>query len=133
MKIVNCVRCKKTFAMVNMPICPACIAEEERQFEAVKEFLDENRGATIDEIIEATDVSMKRIQKFLKDGRLEGIEGSELKCAKCGDLITSGKYCKRCTRKLHENLSTIKKGGNLDTGFQEKAKHNLMKAKNRGH
>ncbi len=133
MKITNCVRCKKTFAMINLPICPECVAEEENQFETIKEFLDENRGATIEEIIEATGVPMKRIQKFLKDGRLEGIEGSGLKCSKCGVPVTKGKYCPSCAKKLHDNLATFKSGGELESGFQEKAQLNLMKAKNRGH
>ncbi len=132
MKIVNCARCKKTFAMLNQPICPECIAEEEAQFEQIKVFLDENKGATMEEIIEATGVPIKRIQKFLKDGRLEGIEGSGLKCSKCGVPVTKGKYCPNCAKKLAENLSTFKSGGELDTAFQEKAKLNLMKAKKLG-
>ncbi len=133
MKITNCVRCKKTFAMVNQPICPECIAEEEAQFDKIKEYLDENRGATMEEIVEDTGVPLKRIQKWLKDGRLEGIEGSNLKCSKCGCPITKGKFCQDCAKKLSENLATIKGGGDLDSGFQEKAKLNLMRAKNIGH
>ncbi len=133
MHIVNCIRCKQTFAMTNQPICPDCIQKEEEQFEEVKAFLDENRGATIEEIIEATEVPIKRIQKWLKDGRLEGIQGSGLKCAKCGVPITKGKYCPSCAKKLESDLSNFRKGGQLDSGFQEKAKLNLMKAKNRGH
>ncbi len=133
MKITNCVRCKKTFAMTSQPICPECVAEEEAQFDRIKEFLDENHGATMEEIVEGTGVPMKRIQKFLKDGRLEGIEGSNIKCQKCGCPITKGKFCPDCAKKLHDNLATIKSGGELDSGFTEKAKLNLMKAKNIGH
>ncbi len=133
MHIVNCIRCKQTFAMTNQPICPDCIAKEEEQFEEVKAFLDENRGATIEEIVEGTEIPLKRIQKWLKDGRLEGIEGSGLKCAKCGIPLTKGKYCDSCAKKLHDNLNTFRSGGELEGGFQEKAKLNLMKAKNRGH
>lgn len=132
MRIVNCVRCKQAFAMTKEPICPECIAKEEQEFELVKEYLDDNRGATMEDISEATGVSIKRIQKFLKDGRLEGIEGSGLKCRKCGVPITKGTYCQKCAKKLQANLVGAQGTEVQAESVEEKSKINLMKAKHIG-
>ncbi len=131
MRVSNCVRCKQAFAVVKGPVCPACLEKEEEQFEKVKEFLEDNAGATMEEISEGTEVPVKRIAKFVKDGRLEGVKGTNFKCSKCGIKIDKGSYCQECAKKLQENLATLKKGGELKGEFQERAKVSLMKAKDR--
>lgn len=133
MRVANCIRCKQVFNMTDKPVCPECIKNEERQFQVVKEFLEENRGSTLEEIVEATKVPVKRVQQFIKAGRLEGIEGGGLKCARCGTLILKGKYCNKCTEKIVEVLnapmSSNKKNG---VDISDKDNLNLMKAKQIG-
>ncbi len=131
MRVSNCVRCKKAFAVVSGPVCPACLQKEEEQFESVKEFLEDNPGATMEEISDGTEVPVKRISKFIKDGRLEGVSGTSFNCSKCGAKITKGNYCADCAKKLQQNLANIKAGGEIKTEFQERAKVSLMKAKDR--
>lgn len=133
MRVTNCVRCKQVFTMINKPICPDCIKKEEEQFEVVREFLNENRGSTIEEIVEATGVPIKRIQQFIKEGRLEGIDGQVLTCSKCGIPILKGKYCRKCTNKLLGSLNENMPTQDIDNDIKEKSKIHLMKAKHIGH
>ncbi len=131
MRVSNCVRCKKAFAVINGPVCPACLEKEEEQFETIKEYLEDNPGSTMEKISEDTGVPVKRIAKFIKDGRLEGVTGTNFKCSKCGKKIEKGAYCKECAVKLKQNLATMQKGGEVKGEFQERAKVSLMKAKDR--
>ncbi len=132
MKIINCVRCKQAFAMVNnTPVCGECLKKEEEQFDLIKVYLDENRGATMEQIAEDTGVPVKRILQFLKDGRLEGVQGSGLKCSRCGIEITKGKYCPKCDAQLKKSLDALQQGMEVETIFQERAKVSLMTSKDR--
>lgn len=51
---------------------------------------------------------MKKIISFLREERLE-LKGGEgdftLTCEICGGRIRSGRYCSRCLKNLHDNLS----------------------------
>lgn len=131
MKVINCVRCKKAFVRVNGLVCPECVEFEEEQFEVIKEFLYQNPKSTMEEISEGTEVPVKRIIQFLKEGRLEGIEGSTLKCSRCGIEITKGKYCIKCSKHMKNGLKAIQEGEDIDSVFQEKARVSLMKTKDR--
>ncbi|BEP29093.1 hypothetical protein [Helicovermis profundi] len=64
-----CESCKNPFfADANLSICNVCI---ESLFNSVKEYISENRNATINEVIENTNVKRKYINKWLREGRLD--------------------------------------------------------------
>lgn len=108
MEARNCPRCGKIFYYTKSPICPDCEKEEEKQFELVKDYLAENPKSKISEITENTGVSIKLINKFLRDGRLEVTEGISdmLKCLGCGKSIKTGRYCDKCANKVSKNLQS---------------------------
>ena len=71
-EIRNCQKCRKIFMYSTGPhICPACREIEEKDFERVRVFVRDYPGATIQEVAQATEVSMQLIYRFLKEGRLE--------------------------------------------------------------
>ena len=112
MNIKNCPRCKKLFSPISRSlICPECEKKEEEDFDLVKAYLRENRGADIKIVAEETGVSIKKILQYLKQGRLEVTAemGDFLKCEKCGVSIKSGQYCSSCNQKMIETLKTITK------------------------
>lgn len=100
MEYANCARCKKMFLRVNNPICPECEKEEEKQFQIVKEYLDGNPANSLSQVSEETGVSVKRILKFIRDGRIEMTEGisaeNVLRCGQCGRPIAKGVFCDSC-------------------------------------
>jgi len=53
--------------------CDACKDEEEENFKAVREYLFHNRGASAWDVAKHTGVSLRAIDRFLKEGRVEFI------------------------------------------------------------
>ncbi|MGE5484584.1 MAG: zinc ribbon domain-containing protein [Ignavibacteriales bacterium] len=102
MEIRSCPECGKIFVDTGAEVCPKCLQEEERQFETVRKFLQENPGVSIDYVCEKTDVEKERIMKFLRQGRLiqSRLTGVELRCEVCGAVIFTGRVCDNCVRKL---------------------------------
>lgn len=108
--IKNCPRCKKIFTPLNNNLlCPNCIKEEEDEFQRVRNYVRENRGVDIHLTSEATQVSVKKIIRYLREGRLEVTEGMQdfLKCEKCGVPIRTGRFCKNCMDKMSEGLTSM--------------------------
>ena len=97
--IRNCPRCGRVFAYYGRTICRRCMEAEEEEFKIVKEYIYEYPGATVYEVSDATDVSVDKIMRFLKEERLEiTSEHSNLllECERCGVPIKTGKYCQKC-------------------------------------
>lgn len=93
--------------MGGSPICPACKQLDEEDFKRVKEYLYDNPGATLNQVSVELDISVEKIKRFLKDGRLEILaeDGNLfLECEGCGKSIKSGRLCSDCERNLADTL-----------------------------
>lgn len=106
MEVKNCPKCGKIFTQIKDPICPSCLKQDEEDFQKVRDFLKEYPKSTMSEIVQITGVSAKRINKYLRDGRLEITEGiSEfLTCLHCGKPITTGRFCRDCATSLANDV-----------------------------
>ena len=93
--IRNCPRCKKVFHFIHSPICDDCVKEEADIFERVRDHLKEHPGLTVIQLSDQTNVSSKKILKYIKDGKLELASG-EIRCEKCGCNVPTGRYCEEC-------------------------------------
>lgn len=122
MALTNCMQCKKMFNKTTSPLCDACIKKEEDEYELVRLYLIDNPGSTIDELSENNRVSVKKITRWIREGRFEelGTNLSGLACNRCGDPIKSGRYCDKCSKTLKSVM-----GSKLDTkpDLAEKAKN----------
>ena len=72
MEIRNCRACGRMFSYIEGGsfLCPACQAELEDKFQVAKKYIRENAGASIQEVAEAADVSVKQIEKWIREERL---------------------------------------------------------------
>lgn len=90
--------------------CEDCKAVMYDDYGKVRNYLEENRGATQVEVSQATGVSTSTIRQLLRDDRLEVSADSAvfLHCEICGTPIRSGRYCTECQTKkvLAESGST---------------------------
>lgn len=102
--IQECRRCGKMFfySGIGKCICAICKAEEEAQFELVKEYIYDNLSATIMQVSKETGVRVSRIKSYLRDGRLIIPDGSAifLNCEVCGTEIKFGRLCRPCAETL---------------------------------
>lgn len=100
--------------VTGIPICEQCRQKDEDDFQSVKAYINDHRGCSMKEVAEACDVSIEKITRFLKEGRLEIKEGSNilLECENCGQAIKRGRFCQECSRKLEKELSSVSTGSN---------------------
>lgn len=106
MKIDYCPRCGKIFAKGIRDICPACVKEVEEEYERCVAYLREHKGANITELSEATEVPVKQITKFIREGRISLHNAPNLMypCEVCGILIREGLMCDRCRNRLKTDM-----------------------------
>lgn len=103
----NCPRCGKLFAYIGRSICNRCIEQEEEEFKLVKEYIYNNPGATVFEVADATEVSVDKIMRFLREERLEISSDNVnliLECESCGTSIRTGRYCQQCRDDLTNEM-----------------------------
>jgi flagellar operon protein (TIGR03826 family) len=109
----NCKKCGKVYNYIGgPPICNACSEQDEKDFKKVKEYLYDNPGASMSQVSEALDVSVEKITRYLREGRLEITENSDnmfLECEGCGKAIRTGRFCNECTRELEKDLTITAK------------------------
>lgn len=112
MEVKACRKCGKIFQYISgPPICPRCKKKEEELFQEVKAYLRENKGATMQEVTEATGASAGMIERYLREGRLEVTTDSliSISCEQCGTQIRTGRLCDRCRTNLSSGLSAAAK------------------------
>lgn len=111
MEVKVCRRCRKIFQHIVGPeICPQCKQFEEVLFVRVKDYLRENPGANIYQIHQETTVSAAMIERFLRQGRLQVAPDSPiaLGCERCGNKISTGRYCGPCASEVTAELNQAK-------------------------
>ncbi|MCL1988335.1 MAG: hypothetical protein FWG64_10260 [Firmicutes bacterium] len=106
MQVVNCPRCKRLFHKVVSPLCPDCEKKEEEEFQELRRFVEEEEYTTMKDIAEFTGMPLKRILKYVREGRLQVRKGLDdaLKCIQCGQPIDKGNFCKNCGDKILEEF-----------------------------
>ena len=106
----NCPVCGRLFRYAGRNLCPACIAEEEKEYEKVRSYVRDHEGANITEVSEATGVSVEKIIRFLREGKLvaKGALAAEgvIACERCGAPIGGGQFCERCREELARELQS---------------------------
>ena len=132
MDVRNCPRCGKIYHYDGMKICPTCRRDDEKDYQTVKKYLYKNPGADISEVHKETEVDTDKIIEFLRQGRLEVGEGSNLliECEICGAGITTGRFCNKCANNLQQELSSAvsssKKEVELKSAKKEKDKFRVI-------
>lgn len=111
MNLGNCPRCGRLFAKNFKEICPACVKDIEREYELCLEYLRAEKTATIQEVSDATEVSIKQITKFIREGRISIANNPNMMypCEVCGVLIREGTMCDSCRSRLARDLSAAAK------------------------
>ncbi|HHY90970.1 MAG TPA: MerR family transcriptional regulator [Clostridiales bacterium] len=108
-RIINCKECGRIFQSNGLSkICPTCQRTDEENFKKVKEYIYDNPGATMIDIVQETGVSEEKVLRYLREGRLE-ISGGEnallfLQCERCGKGIRTGRFCDECSREMEKDL-----------------------------
>lgn len=109
MDVRNCKMCGKLFNYTQgMPICKACEDELEKKFFEVRDYIYANPHASINEVAKENDISVKQIQKWVREERLAFSDDSPvtIACENCGTMIKTGRFCKQCKSSLKNELNS---------------------------
>lgn len=99
MEVKNCKECGHLFNyMGGAPLCDGCRKKLEQKFQEVKQYLDENPNASVNQVSEDNDVSVKQIKQWIREERLSLSEASldGVTCEHCGRPIRTGRFCEKC-------------------------------------
>lgn len=104
----NCPRCDALFVKGIRDVCNNCYQQIEKEYDKCAQFLRkrENRGANIQQLSEATGVSVKQITRFIKEGRISVANHPNMgyPCESCGQLIITGNLCSNCAKGLQREI-----------------------------
>ena len=110
MNVRNCRKCGRVFNyIIGQTLCLACRDELESKFKEVKEYVQKNRGCTINDVSEVCEVETSQIKQWIREERLEFTEDSMigLACEICGASIRTGRYCEKCKAQTLNGLNNV--------------------------
>lgn len=107
MNVDNCPRCGRLYVKNLMNLCQPCIKDLEHEYEICVEYLRKNRGTTIQELSDVTEISIKEITRFIREGRISIANAPNMMypCEVCGTLIREGHMCDSCRNRLTKDLT----------------------------
>ena len=133
MDIRNCKHCGALFQYNGSSICPKCSKALEKKLVEVKDYLDEHKGATVQQVSEETGVSVKQLHRWVKEERLMFAPGVDtgVVCQNCGTPIASGRLCDRCRERLKNEFEGAGRSAapSQQTGIDNKARMHLSRYK----
>ena len=78
-KLISCSRCGKFFETDGwQTLCLDCIEQDEKDFRRIREYIYEHPGAKIFDVSLNLDVSIAKIKRYLREGRLRGVKVGRL-------------------------------------------------------
>lgn len=106
MNLVYCPRCNKLFAKGFRDVCNACHLELEQEYERCIEYLRKNRGLNIQQLSDETEISIKQITRWVREGRisLKDAPNMSYPCEVCGTLIRESSMCESCRTRLQKDF-----------------------------
>ncbi len=89
-------------------VCSQCGHEMLSEFGKVKKYIEDNGPSNAYNISQGTGISVSKIDRYLREGRIEIPDGSEsyISCEMCGVDIRYGRYCPVCATKLKKTLKS---------------------------
>lgn len=93
----NCRECNRVFAHPSRDLCEDCYERLQKEFTAVREYLQKNPGASVAEVAKETEVDLDKIYEFIREGRLNVVPHDvQFHCEVCGEIIATGRVCAKC-------------------------------------
>ena len=117
-----CPRCQKLFAKNAFGMCGNCLREIEQEYDRCIQYLRENKRSTIEELSEATDVSIKQITKFIREGRISISQNPHMgyPCDGCGTTIRTGNMCPSCRSRLTSEVKHMQQVRERQTAQEDR-------------
>lgn len=103
-KLRNCTKCGKVFTSIRgEKICRDCMDEAKEFEQKVVQFIRDNPGTSMKEVMEATGATDKMLKRMMQEGIFSNAGRGEdfmYPCVGCGRPIHTGTYCTDCLSRL---------------------------------
>lgn len=111
--------------------CKSCGFLMYDDYGKVRNYLEENPGATASDVSRAIGVTKEKIRRLLREDKIQIAPGSAtfLKCDNCGTDIRSGRLCDKCSHELNRSKLAQAIGKSSILGGFSKAKAESSGAK----
>lgn len=112
MNLGNCSQCGKLYVVNSLGLCAACLKDVEDQYHRCADYLRKNRASTMQELSDATGVSVRLITRFIREGRIGTKDALNLRypCESCGEPIHDGNLCEVCRDRLRRQVNQMHRG-----------------------
>lgn len=103
---LKCEKCGETqikYKGIGEYACEICGFLMYDDYGKVRNYIEENPGATINDVSINVGVSKEKIRRLLREDRIQIAPDSPtfLRCDICGTDIRSGKYCVKCAQEMN--------------------------------
>lgn len=124
MDLANCPRCGKLFSKNFREVCQNCHQALEQDYERCNKYLRENKGLTIQELSDHTEITVRQITLWIREGRISLLNAPNMSypCEVCGILIRDGHMCDSCKARLKNDVKNANSKGQLQFNPDEKNK-----------
>ena len=124
MDLANCPRCGKLFSKNFREVCQNCHQALEQDYERCIKYLRENKGLTIQELSDDTEVTVRQITHWIREGRISLLNAPNMSypCDACGIFIREGHMCDSCKARIQSDVRNANSKGQLQFNPDEKNK-----------
>ncbi|WP_238323103.1 flagellar protein [Gorillibacterium massiliense] len=114
-------------------LCPACVRELDEHCERCVKYIKENSGTTLQELSEATEIPVKQIIRFIREGRISLVRTPNLHypCESCGEPIQEQTLCDSCRQRMAKEIQASIKGDDALVQEQTKEDHITFQIRDR--
>lgn len=97
-------------ARLTRDLCEKCFREEEKTFNSVRDFFNQNPETSSLEASQAIGIDVKRVEQYIESGRLEHFGVKVIhQCQTCSKMIKTGVICDECSKVIQKQVSALKK------------------------
>ncbi len=106
-KLRNCTKCGKVFTSIRGErLCRDCMDEAKAFEQKVVEYIRDNPGTSLKDVMEATGATDKMLKRMMQEGifsnSVQKGEDFMYPCVGCGRPIRTGTYCTDCLSRLRD-------------------------------
>lgn len=115
MPLSKCPRCDNLYNKTeDMVVCAGCRADEEQDYETVRETLEEKPDLNAQQVAELSGVAVNCVLRMLETGVITSeatLLGENIRCGRCGGKAISAtkRLCQACLEKLNQEVARTQK------------------------
>lgn len=113
MPLAKCARCGSMFDKRESAVCSKCQADENLDFDKVKDVIEKHPNMNAEQVASAADVELAVVRRMLDGGTIENVTLDDtVKCGRCGApaISRSKRLCNACLEEINARTARAQAG-----------------------